>query len=118
MIYASKTPRDLNRDPEPWTSHHGRHDEPDPAGWDFDVEFTYEPRPEFDPPKAHNEPNPILVEFRALHQATGNDIFSDTLMFTSDLMEEFGERDPDQWDHAMRVLTKVLHFSKRQRVIS
>lgn len=36
-----------NLDPEPWVSHHGRHDEPDPAGWDYDVHFTFAPRPEY-----------------------------------------------------------------------
>ena len=37
-------PPRLPLDPAPWTSHHGRHDEPDPAWWDFDVEFAFQPR--------------------------------------------------------------------------
>lgn len=41
----------LPLDPEPWVSHHGRHDEPDPTGWDFDVEFTWSPRPGYEQPR-------------------------------------------------------------------
>lgn len=44
MIFVSQR---ANDDPEPWVSHHGRHEDPDPAGWDFDVEFSFQPRPEF-----------------------------------------------------------------------
>lgn len=44
-ICGNDCPPPVRLDPEPWTSHHGRHDEPDPAGWDFDVKFTFQPRP-------------------------------------------------------------------------
>ncbi|WP_442575906.1 hypothetical protein ACSBPH_01775 [Microbacterium sp. F51-2R] len=119
-MFSSKTPRDLNRDPEPWKvwletpyAMHG-HREWRGAADDWDdalvrAEDAYPrfqaysaicmPRPEYDHPQ-HNEPNGILVEFRS------ND---DT-------------RDPIDWlryseaayfgptahiDHARRVLTRL-----------
>ena len=57
-MFASKTPRDLNRDPEPWISSEGWRWDSNPIGDNF-----WEPRPEFDHVQ-HNAPNPILVEFR------------------------------------------------------
>ena len=62
-MFASKTPRDLNRDPEPYYDIDRRLRYADaPAGTDY--YFRYEPRPEFDHVQ-HNEPNEILVSFRA-----------------------------------------------------
>jgi hypothetical protein len=64
-MFSSKTPRDLNRDPEPWRTQYGtRYPE---GGWSFGerIEFTHDPRPEFDHAQ-HNAPNPILVARRLL----------------------------------------------------
>ena len=62
MMYASKTPRDLNRDPLPYRNiETGRRYADAPAGTDY--YFRYEPRPEYDAVQ-HNEPNPIMGLFR------------------------------------------------------
>lgn len=61
-MFASKTPRDLNRDPVPYRIWTGpwfgtRTSRPIPGMTEHD------PRPEFDHVQ-HNAPNPVLVAFR------------------------------------------------------
>lgn len=109
MIFGSKTPRDLNHDPEPFVSHHGRHEDADPSGWDFDVEFTLAPRREFDHIQ-HNEPNPILVEFR-------EDFDGDMrgwgvwLALASDEMTKDDRATIYHREHARRVLARLARFA-------
>ena len=69
MMYASKTPRDLNRDPEPWVIDMGIvcgefRSAVEWVGGEF-AETYHAPRPEYDAVQ-HNEPNPVLVAFRSL----------------------------------------------------
>ena len=110
-IYASKMPFP-NRDPKPFIDREDGPGREIRQSWS-DGWTDYEPRPEFDHIQ-HNKPNPLLVEFREIHSLTGNPLFSDALMFTSDLMDA-RVRVMGHWDHAMRVLTKILRFSKPQR---
>jgi hypothetical protein len=63
-IYSSRTPRDLNHDPEPYRYSIWRNTDGNSAGYDFDAVFAHDPRERFDHVQ-HNQPNPILIEFRA-----------------------------------------------------
>ncbi|MCK2034450.1 hypothetical protein [Microbacterium sp. KSW4-4] len=60
-----------------------------------------------------NPANPILLEFRSVHAGTGNDLWSDAVMFSSDLIEENSRHDAEHWSHAMSVLTRFLAARKR-----
>ena len=71
LIFSSRSPRDLNHDPEPW------------AGWDslaggerrssglFGY-ASHDPRPEYDHVQ-HNEPNPILLYLREAMTRPGSE---------------------------------------------
>lgn len=74
---------------------------------------TYPPggHPMYDRPQ-HNPSNPILLEFRELHAATGNPLWTDAYLSASDLIEEWDEHDTKHWDHAMDVFTRILRMSK------
>jgi hypothetical protein len=132
-MFASKTPRDLNHDPEPWVSHHGRHEDADPAGWDFDVEFTLHPRPEFDHVQ-HNPPNSILVQIREDNERSQFAVNGVPLSARLDMwlmsianLDTFGgfkswdspghprhvltTASEQEIDHARRVLTRLAHLS-------
>lgn len=73
-MFASKTPRDLNRDPEPVVHPSGVRTAMFSMHFEFEAGESgpfgriapalVDPRPEFDHVQ-RNEPNPILVEFRA-----------------------------------------------------
>lgn len=110
-MFASKTPRDLNHDPEPFISHHGRHEDADPAGWDFDVEFDYDPRPEFDHVQ-HNEPNPLLADLREFWPVIIEDWIAalDDPWFMDGVPDEFGVATEDHRDHAKKVLNRLAAF--------
>lgn len=115
MMFASKTPRDLNHDPEPWVA-------PDGTRRVFShVEIgikRFDPRPEFDHVQ-HNEPNPILVDFRDYAKEHGDsaalarhwtrddqqwwDVTRSTRLISVD--EPVGT--PEQEDHARKVLTRL-----------
>lgn len=62
-----------------------------------------------------NPTNPILLDFRELHAATGNDLWTDAYLYSSGLIEveEWEKHDPAHWNHAMSVLTKILAAHKR-----
>lgn len=63
-----------------------------------------------------NPTNQALLDFRALHEATGNDLWMDAWMFTSDLLEEPLKYVEIQWHHAMDVLEKILSvYNPRKR---
>lgn len=71
-MFASKTPRDLNRDPVPWVHHGSRYrTQAMPSAGFRQSPRDYLPRPEYDHPQ-HNEHNPILVAFREDSEATHN----------------------------------------------
>ncbi|MDY0829118.1 hypothetical protein SK224_08250 [Microbacterium sp. BG28] len=64
-IYASKTPRDLKHDDQPYVSTYGfdvgeRYHVADPSSM---LRRRFDPRPELDHVQ-HNAPNPILARFR------------------------------------------------------
>lgn len=129
MMFSSKTPRDLNRDPLPWVcpEAHGydkmpvRHRE----GLADQIHFGVyrcngvrrNPRPEYDHPQ-HNEPNPILVETRK-HLSDGGpanaaaiiSIRLRTLAWMLEAHETSWERLTDKTvlyiEHARRVLTRL-----------
>lgn len=139
-IYASKTPRDLNHDPMPWhvsltpsRGGNGRWREWRGAAssWDDALVRAEDahpgwtahtggliPRPEFDH-KQHNEPNPILVEFRDV--AGTHFPFAEDLDWWLKCLE-----DPTfdytasgyRWtrahvDHARRVLERLARFRRQ-----
>lgn len=125
--FASKTPRDLNHDPNPYVDQWGidRNDDGDPAGYDFDALFHFDPRPEFDHVQ-HNDPNPILTALRRRFPSQQNSawaIYQDTLdaltMYGVAEMQRIIDRDgidavvtDDHIDHARRVLTRLGRFSR------
>lgn len=125
MIFSSKTPRDLNRDPLPyvWNGHFPTARKRDDCRTTFRVSPDYErdPRPEFDHTQ-HNEPNPILsfilrdaVEQDAAENPPIIDL-ADTARYVLEMGLEAGEYDeahtPEQIDHARRVLTRLANLAK------
>lgn len=81
MIFASKTPRDLNRDPEPYVSSAPDFERYEQAEDNPKVHpVIFDPRPEFDHPQ-NNKPNPILIAARRAiaEGATFRDIADDLL---------------------------------------
>lgn len=103
-MFASKTPRDLNRDPKPMIDpFSGRR----VAVADESLGWHFIPRPEFDHVQ-HNEPNPILVDFRELNKATGNDLRTDAYLYLSDLLDNWEPHERDHWNHAIDVLGKFI----------
>lgn len=60
-----------------------------------------------------NPSNQILLTFRSVHRGTGNDLWSDAYLFSSDLIEDWALYDTDHWEHAMSVLTKILGTAKK-----
>lgn len=114
MIYASKTPRDLNRDPEPYLNIETRKRyRTAPAGTDY--YFRYEPRPEFDPVQ-HNEPNPILVGLRRLiEDGLHRDLaafYADAATYLTGGTHTLGDPIPaGASDHAREVLTRLAALS-------
>lgn len=110
-IYSSRDP--FNDDPFPRVTVHtgARHRDHLPT-LDDDTECRYDPRPEYDRPQ-NNPTNPILVEFRKLHEQTGNDLWTDAYLSWSDLIEEeWGTRD-EYW-HAFSVLGRIVSFKKEE----
>lgn len=117
MMFASKTPRDLNRDPRPLsTIGTGRRVA---VGSNYAGETVPNPRPEYDHPQ-HNEPNPILVKLREQRPAfTGP--HAEVHAFDNAngaAWVEAGEPDDtpgSQWDayerHAYRIIERLAALS-------
>lgn len=106
-LYSSREP--FNADPTPWVSEvtGSRYSKPAKYGH---TRWTFYPRPEYDRPQ-HNPTNQILVEFRKLHEETGNDLWTDAYLAWSDMIEEeWGTRD-EYW-HAFSVLGKIVASKK------
>ncbi|SDH40659.1 hypothetical protein [Microbacterium sp. 77mftsu3.1] len=101
-MFASKTPRQLNHDPEPFVSGVGnRHAENlNPAIW------RHDPRPEFDHAQ-HLQPNLILVEFRRTAYR-GKAAHYVTYLTTGDVYDwrHYGD---EMKTHAFRVLTRLAN---------
>jgi hypothetical protein len=118
-MFASKTPRDLNHDPEPWQApwpNLRRSESRSP----FNVHDRWEhkPRPEFDHAQ-HNEPNPILVAFREdarVQIEDGMDVIDVAVSWIEG--ESLGDDgvfvgyDPDFLDHARKVLTRLARLEE------
>ena len=130
-MFASKTPRDLNHDPEPilLANSEGRI-----ARWEWEllqgpplhVNGSDSPRPEFDHVQ-HNQPNPILVEFCRMIRDDWDIREGELWMYAGswvDLMDEdphMSERinwgtlagtEQPAIDHARRVLTRLARFQE------
>jgi len=109
-MYASKTPCDLNHDPYPWRVVLGAW-----ANTRCAVhlpESEHDPRPEFDHHQ-HNNPNPILLEFRRNYTGGRHDwltLFLDRLTPGDGFYVRSREHPPQQIDHARRVLTRLARF--------
>jgi hypothetical protein len=115
MIYASKTPRDLNHDPLPWRCIGNEDDRwRIPEGGQLECDERV-PRPEFDHPQ-HNEPNPILTTLRlncATPEVDGWDARIAALYFLEEVGVDNVEREratPDHVEHARRVLTRLARL--------
>jgi hypothetical protein len=104
VIYASRTPRDLNHDPKPYTDESGRH-----ATGYFSRDCR--PHPEFDHVQ-HNEPNPILVSFRANDQHPDAQRWADSLRQPS--LSSWHNASPDHIEHARRVLERLAYLPKEE----
>lgn len=122
MIFASKTPRDLNRDPLPSRNPYDGSRWRDDGGWG---EMIHDPRPEFDHAQ-HSEPNPILLDFRhyanlvaadtryplsapalAAHWTKSDLMWSEVILSVID-DEPLGT--PSQEEHARRVLMRLARM--------
>lgn len=113
-LYASKTPRDLNRDPEPYVyAFGGERLSREDAYWNVGRVIGYEPRPEFDHPQ-HNEPNPILLDLRDTHGLP--DLWLEAIegrdgdVFLAGVPRAFGDVRADHINHARRVLRRLASF--------
>lgn len=116
MIFSSKTPRDLNYDPEPFLDERW-------SRWIIPVTFqprtfTYSPRPEFDHVQ-HNEPNLVLSDARiALRQGISASEILRRINYSVSGAGHYitlnWERitDRDMIDHARRVLTRLANLTK------
>lgn len=98
-MFASKTPRDLNHDPEPWTGPWGEDRHGPIGGWSS----VWSPRPEFDHVQ-HNEPNPILVAFRSGKYPAG---YWAHRLAKGDLPVAVDKASTNEIDHARRVLARL-----------
>lgn len=119
-MFASNTPRDLNRDPRPLsTIGTGRRVA---VGSNFAGETVPNPRPEYDHPQ-HNEPNRILIAFRLID--AGRNEYADWL---SDFDERpafwtrghdeptalYPQYTPAELHHARRVLARLARFTEQE----
>ncbi len=110
-MFASKTPRDLNYDPEPMI---------DPfSGMRFPVAdellgYEYHPRPEFDHVQ-HNELNPILRDLREFWPVIIDDWIAalDDPWFMDGVPKEFGVATEEHREHARRVLQLARNLELR-----
>ena len=104
MIFSSKTPRDLNHDPEPWVDARGENRHGPFGGWSS----VWAPRPEFDHVQ-NNEPNPILTWFRAVIEdpkcGEFNQVVDDFLIYH---IKGHGKHE----HHARKVLTRLANITK------
>lgn len=113
-MFASKTPRDLNRDPLPFvTRDELRYRNSCTCGCNIS---RHDPRPEYDRPQ-HNEPNPILLAFRD-HVAWNWVYLPHDTTYAEDVETFDGLRDgaflnttPAQVDHARKVLQRLAALS-------
>lgn len=116
--FASKTPRDLNHDPEPWYNHDNG------ERWESRLEPHWEsqPRPEFDhvPRPGANEPNPILVAVRIDTGATYATTTESVEAYLECICERrtirdanngYGVWSPAHIDHARRVLERLTRLA-------
>lgn len=131
-MFASKTPRDLNRDPAPWLEKDGRRW----ATWaETDVNGGARPvrRPEYDV-EQHNTPNPILVRFRKwvegetladpcwavewVEAMDDTSVESDAALVLDELYETpYRRRDREaQERHARRVISRLASLAESAEV--
>lgn len=108
MIFSSKTPRDLNRDPESFLDERG-------SRWISPVTFqprtfTYSPRPQFDHVQ-HNETNPILTWFRAVIEDPKCGEFDQVV---DDFLIYHIKGHGKQEHHARRVLARLANLAQGQ----
>ncbi|PRB08795.1 hypothetical protein [Microbacterium sp. MYb64] len=109
--FASKTPRDLNHDPEPMVYPFSGQRAPyadESLGWIFS------PRPEFDHVQ-HNAPNPILVWARevGVDAALGEVTFSSGSYLVETWVGAV-QVTSEHVVHARRVLTRLANLAKSE----
>lgn len=109
MMYASKTPRDLNRDPEPWVIDMGIvlgtiRSEVEWTGDEFADSYR-NPRPEYDAVQ-HNEPNLLLGVARRAHE---DGHLSD---FIEGFLGDGAMTGHPMIDHARKVLSRLAALAE------
>jgi hypothetical protein len=115
-MFASKTPRDIHHDPEPYRGKYPF--TANRSAWQItngrEIVTEYAPRSGYFP-RQHNEPNPILTLFR---DADNSDRRGLAAMWVDDIAEwnrqgEMGiDTTPDQVEHARRVLTRFANLKE------
>lgn len=125
MMFASKSPRDLNHDPEPWQGGvmGGRASDElmrRREAMTFQTGWHYNPRPEFDHVQ-HNAPNPILTYARQYLNREGDKaymygVWRDALLFRGPFSEDVKMLTPtsELMAHARRVLGRLASLAEKE----
>lgn len=113
-MFASKTPRDLNHDPEPWEGQYS----PEYRATDefhsfMSVRMVRRPRPEYDHVQ-HNESNPLLADMREFWPVVIEDWLAalDDPWFIDGVPAEFGVVTEEHRNHAKKVLTRLAALAQ------
>jgi hypothetical protein len=107
VIFASKTPRDLNHDPKPYVDYQGqRHTEEEAMG-----DLDHAPRPEYDHAQ-HNEPNTLLVTFRTIWKGHPGTIQGYLAGITGAVTEDDEPQLIARVEHARCVLTRLATLTE------
>jgi len=113
MMFASKTPRDLNADPEPWHGNQGdRYAYPQECGREG-AEVIFDPRPEYDHAQ-HNEPNWLLIAFREEPKEPGETDAQRIAWWLGIAIPDATEASEGESDHAHRVLSRLAHLTEQE----
>lgn len=107
MMFSSKTPRDLNHDPEPWHCPGAGEQYRIPDGEQLECDVRV-PRPEFDHVQ-HNPPNPLLRDTRDFWPVILKDwiVALDDPNFIAETPAELGQVTGEHVAHARTVLTRL-----------
>ena len=120
-MYASKTPRDLNRDPQPyWEGGERVSIAPGDTYLRAIMATSFDPRPEFDHVQ-HNKPNRLLIDFRRIDGGRGEyadwvrDIDENRGWWVSQMAPSGNTIGyaPHEIQHARKVLTRLANLAEK-----
>ncbi|QDK01374.1 hypothetical protein SEA_WATERT_105 [Microbacterium phage WaterT] len=108
-MFSSREP--FNDDPEPYVDQWNidRSTDGDPAGYDFDVEFQHDPRPEYNRPQ-HNPTNPVLLKLRSI-PGDWKAIWVEGFLNADAEAYNWPNWTSMEIQHAYRVLTRLANLS-------